>query len=301
MALKHLKGKTAIITGANSGIGFEAMKVFINEGAAVIMAVRNEEKAQAEKNTILVRHPEAKIDIMHLDLADLSSVRTFAEEVKAKLPTLDLLINNAGVMTPPYSKTKDGFEMQFGGNHLGHFALTGLLLPLLIQTEGSRVVSLSSLAHKGAAIDFDNLDGSKGYKAMKFYGQSKLANLLFAQELDKRLKQHGLPTISLACHPGISATNLFKFGKSDAPGWMKTLMHRFLQPPAMGALPTVYAAINPDLKGGEYIGPDGKGQRKGYPAIDTPHASANDEAVSAKLWEVSEQLTGVTFSFSTSE
>lgn len=299
MEPKQLTGKTAIITGANSGIGLEAMKVFIDEGVKVIMAVRNEEKAQAEKAWILAGQPEAKIEIMHLDLADLSSVRAFAEGVKAKLENLDLLINNAGVMTPPYSKTKDGFEMQFGGNHLGHFALTGLLLPLLITTEGSRVVTLSSLAHKGASIDFDNLDGSKGYKAMKFYQQSKLANLLFAQELDKRLKQHGLPTISIGCHPGISATNLFKFGKSDAPGWLKTLMHRFLQPPEMGALPTVYAATDPNLKGGEYIGPDGKGQRKGYPAIDTPHASANDQAVSARLWEVSEQLTGVTFPFST--
>ena len=297
MDIKQLAGKTAVITGANSGIGLEATKVFVDRGVHIIMAVRNEEKAKAARTSILNDQPQAQIEIMNLDLADLSSVHAFADKVKERVESLDFLINNAGVMTPPYSKTKEGFEMQFGSNHLGHFALTGLLLPLLAKTEDSRVVTLSSLAHKGASIDFDNLDGSKGYKPMKFYGQSKLANLLFAQELDKRLKQHGLPTISLACHPGISATNLFKFGKRDAPEWLKILMHRFLQPPAMGALPTIYAAMDPNLKGGEYIGPDGKGQRKGNPALDAPHASAKDEAVSAKLWEVSEQLTGIKFSF----
>ena len=297
MDTKQPAGKTAIITGANSGIGLEAMKVLANQGSRVIMAVRNAEKGESARAAILNNQPQAYIEIMQLDLADLASVHSFAAKVMDRFDSLDLLINNAGVMTPPYSKTKDGFEMQFGSNHLGHFALTGLLLPLLAKTEDSRVITLSSLAHKGASIDFDNLDGSKGYKPMKFYGQSKLANLLFAQELDKRLKQHGLPTISLACHPGISATNLFKFGKRDAPEWLKILMHRFLQPPAMGALPTIYAAMDPNLKGGEYIGPDGKGQRKGNPALDAPHASAKDEAVSAKLWEVSEQLTGIKFSF----
>lgn len=298
MAAQQLAGKTAIITGANSGIGLEAMKVFIDQGARVIMAVRNEEKGAAARTSILNDRPRAQIEIMHLDLANLTSVHSFAAAVNERFDSLELLINNAGVMTPPYSKTKDGFEMQFGSNHLGHFALTGLLLPLLAKTEESRVVTLSSLAHKGALIDFDNLDGANGYKPMKFYGQSKLANLLFAQELDKRLKQNGLPTISIACHPGISATNLFKFGKRDAPEFLKSLAHRFLQPPAMGALPTIFAAMDPHLKGGEYIGPDGKGQRKGYPALDTPHASAKDAAVSAKLWDISEQLTGIRFSFS---
>ena len=295
--MKQLTGKTAIITGANSGIGLEAAKVFAGRGARVIMAVRDTEKGEAARNFILNDNKEASISIMKLDLADLASVRTFADSFKSQYDSLHLLINNAGVMTPPYSKTKDGFELQFGSNHLGHFALTGLLLPLLKNTPGSRVVSLSSLAHKGAAIDFDNLDGAKGYKPMKFYSQSKLANLLFAQELDKRFKQHGLQSMSLACHPGISATNLFKFGKRDAPRLLKTLMHNFLQPPDMGALPTIYAATDPNLKGGEYIGPDGKGQRKGYPALDTPHASAGDEELSRNLWEVSEELTGVKFDF----
>ena len=296
--MEQLTGKTAIITGANSGIGLEAAKVFANHGAQIIMAVRDTEKGEAARHLILNDNKEASISVMKLDLADLASVRAFADSFKRQHNSLDLLINNAGVMTPPYAKTKDGFELQFGSNHLGHFALTGLLLPLLKDTPGSRVVSLSSLAHKSALIDFDNLDGTKGYKPMKFYSQSKLANLLFAQELDKRFKQHGLQSMSLACHPGISATNLFKFGKRDAPKLLKTLMHNFLQPPGMGALPTIYAATDPNLKGGEYIGPDGKGQRKGYPTLDTPHASAGDEAVSQKLWEVSEKLTGVTFDFS---
>ncbi|MDQ0428675.1 NAD(P)-dependent dehydrogenase (short-subunit alcohol dehydrogenase family) [Planomicrobium stackebrandtii] len=295
--MKQLTGKTAIITGANSGIGLEAAKAFAERGAHVIMAVRNTRKGDAARDLIIDTNKDALVTVMKLDLADLASVRVFAESFKSQHKSLDLLINNAGVMTPPYSKTKDGFEMQFGSNHLGHFALTGLLLPLLKNTAESRVVSLSSLAHKGASIDFDNLDGAKGYKAMRFYGQSKLANLLFAQELDKRFKQNDLNSLSLACHPGISATNLFKFGKRDAPKLMKTLMHNFLQPQEMGALPTVYAATDLRLIGGEYIGPDGKGQRKGYPTLDTPHAAAGDEAVSRKLWEVSEQLTGVKFDF----
>ncbi len=295
--MKQLIGKTAIITGANSGIGLEAAKVFADRGAQIIMAVRNLEKGEAARDSILDMNKEALITLMKLDLADLASVRAFAESFKNQYDSLDLLINNAGVMTPPYSKTKDGFELQFGSNHLGHFALTGLLLPVLKNTSHSRVVTLSSLAHKGAKIDFDNLDGTKGYKAMKFYGQSKLANLLFAQELDKRLKEHNLQTMSIACHPGISATNLFKFGKRDAPKLMKSFMHNFLQPPAMGALPTIYAATDSRLTGGEYIGPDGKGQRKGYPTLDTPHLSAGDETVSQKLWDVSEQLTGVKFDF----
>jgi len=211
--------------------------------------------------------------------------------------SLDILINNAGVMVPPYQQTKDGFELQFGSNHLGHFALTGLLLPLLKKTPNSRVISLSSIAHRGGAIFFDNLDGSKGYKPMMFYRQSKLATLLFAKELDQRLKQHGISTISLACHPGVSATNLFKIGKRDAPAYLKSIVNLFLQPAHMGALPTVYAATEKSLTGGEYIGPDGKGNRKGNPKIETPASGVYNAETMKKLWEVSETLTGVTFDF----
>nr|WP_040850481.1 oxidoreductase [Planococcus halocryophilus] len=296
--MEQLSEKIAIITGANSGIGLEAAKVLASLGLHIVMAVRNIEKGHNARNVILESDSEAQVSVMELDLADLVSVRAFAKNFQSQFDSLSLLINNAGVLGPPYSKTEDGFELQFGSNHLGHFALTGLLLPLLKKTPHSRVVSLSSLAHKGARIDFDNLDGSKGYKAMKFYGQSKLANLLFAQELDKRFKEHGFSTLSVACHPGISATNIFKIGKRDAPQFLKSFMHTILQPPALGALSTVYAATDLQLKGGEYIGPDGKGRRKGYPALDTPDASARNPVVSQKLWDVSEKLTGVKFDFS---
>lgn len=298
MEQQTMTGKTAIITGANSGLGLETAKIFAGRGARVILAVRDIEKGNTAAQDITEECSRAIIDVMQLDLADLDSVHAFAEAFISRFDSLDLLINNAGVMMPPYAKTKDGFELQFGSNHLGHFALTGLLLPLLIRTENSRVVTLSSLAHRKAAIDFENLDGSQGYKGMKFYGQSKLANLMFATELDKRLKQHGISTLSLACHPGISATNLFKLGGREMPRIFSGLMHRYLQPATMGALPTVYAATDPAIKGGEYIGPDGKGNRRGYPALEEPDPAVKDEALRQKLWEVSEELSGVTFHLS---
>lgn len=293
----NLNGKTVVITGANSGIGYEAVKALSAKGAKVIMAVRSKEKGQAALNAILEDNDSAKVELMQLDLADLESVRAFANGIQSRFDRLDLLINNAGVMIPPYGKTKDGFELQFGSNHLGHFALTGLLLPLLKNTPASRVVTLSSIAHRGASIDFNNLDGSNGYKAMKFYGQSKLANLLFAKELDNRFKQHGIKTLSIACHPGISNTNLFKMGKAETPRYLKGLMSIFTQPAKMGVLPTLYAATDESLKGGEYIGPDGRGNRKGNPAIETPPAGVYEETTMKKLWEVSESLTGVTYDF----
>lgn len=298
MEQQTMTGKTAIITGANSGLGLETAKIFAGRGARVILAVRDIEKGKTAVQEIKEEYSGATVEVMQLDLADLDSVHAFAEAFISRFDSLDLLINNAGVMTPPYAKTKDGFELQFGSNHLGHFALTGLLLPLLLQTEDSRVVTLSSLAHRKAAIDFENLDGSQGYKGMKFYGQSKLANLMFATELDKRLKQHGISTLSLACHPGISATNLFKLGGREMPRIFSGLMHRYLQPAAMGALPTVYAATDPAIKGGEYIGPDGIGNRRGYPALEEPDPAVKDEALRQKLWQVSEELSGVTFDFS---
>ncbi len=287
----------AVITGANSGIGLETAKVLAGSGAEVIMAVRNLDKAEKAADNVRKEYPAARMQIHQLDLADLASVRLFTEEFSKNYQSLDLLINNAGVMIPPYGKTKDGFELQFGSNHLGHFALTGQLLPLLKAAPGSRVVTVSSLAHKRAEIDFHNLDGANGYQPMKFYGQSKLANLMFALELDRKLKENHLKIISLACHPGISSTNLFKFGKKDAPMLFKKLMDQFLQPAEKGALPTLYAALEPSLKGGEYIGPDGKGRRRGEPVLDKPALSALDEEVSRKLWHRSEELTGVQYAF----
>ncbi|WP_285857038.1 oxidoreductase [Mesobacillus subterraneus] len=297
MLKENLAGNIMIITGANSGIGLEAAKNLAGRGAHLILAVRNEEKGQSAVDHIMNVHHQASVEVMKLDLADLNSIRTFAESFKNKYDSLNTLINNAGVMIPPYGKTKDGFELQFGSNHLGHFALTGLLLPILKKTPDSRIVTLSSIAHRGAKIDFDNLDGSKGYKAMKFYGQSKLANLLFARELDNRLKKHGINAISIACHPGISNTNLFKLGRSETPGFMKALMKMFFQPAEMGALSTIYAATEDSLKGGEYIGPDGRGNRKGNPVIETPAAEVYNKEIMAELWDVSEKLTGVKFGF----
>lgn len=292
-----LTGKTAIITGGNSGIGLETAKGLLAIGARIILAVRNTKKGSEARAALLKLHPAAQIDVMKLDLADLEAIRAFAEEFNKTFGRLDLLINNAGVMAPPYTKTKDGFEMQFGSNHLGHFALTGLLLPLLADTPGSRVVTVSSRAHSRGSVDFANLDGSKGYQAKKFYNQSKLANLYFAMELDKRLKEHGLRTISVACHPGVSATNILKFGQREIPVFFKSVANLFLQPPDMGALSTIYAATEPNLTGGEYIGPVAQFQRRGYPALGTPHANATDQEISNKLWEASEKLTAVSYPF----
>lgn len=298
MEPQDLAVKTAIITGANSGIGLEAAKILAGKGLRIVLAVRNETKGAAARKEILSIHPQGKVEVRMLDVAALASVRSFAAEIMRDFDALHLLINNAGVMMPPYTKTPDGFEMQFGINHLGHFALTGLLLPLLEKTPGSRVVTTGSLAHNRGAIDFENLDGTKGYKAKKFYNQSKLANMLFALELDRRLKANGSQTISVVCHPGISATNIFKLGKWDAPLLLRNLANKYyLQPPALGALATVHAAIEPDLKGGEYIGPDGPGRRKGFPALETPHPSALDQSIAQRLWQVSEQLTGVKYDF----
>ncbi|MCP3763797.1 oxidoreductase [Domibacillus sp. A3M-37] len=298
MAKQEVKDKKVIITGANSGIGYEAAKVLAEQGAHVVLAVRNEERGNEAAQNIVKEHEGANISVMKLDLSDLASVKEFADAYKEGFDQLHILINNAGVMIPPYQKTKDGFELQFGGNHLGHFALTGHLLPMLKATPSARLVTLSSIAHRGASIDFDNLDGSKGYKAMKFYGQSKLANLLFAKELDNRLKRAGINATSVACHPGIAATNLFKVGGERMQPFLKPLLHKFFQAPEMGVLPTLYAATEGTLKGGEYIGPDGRGNRKGNPTIEVPAKGVYDEKTMKKLWDVSEKLTGVMFDFS---
>ncbi|MRX72684.1 SDR family NAD(P)-dependent oxidoreductase [Bacillus lacus] len=292
-----MSNKIVIITGANSGLGFETAKYFVSKEDTVIMAVRTVSKGESAKKDLLQLFPKGQVQVMKLDLASLSSVRAFAEEFSKKYERADLLINNAGVMVPPYTKTEDGFELQFGSNHLGHFALTGLLLPLLEKGEHSRVVTLSSIAHRSGVIQFDNLDGSKGYKAMKFYSQSKLANLLFAKELDDRLKENGYKTISVAAHPGVSSTNLFKIGKESTPWYIKPLMKLIAQPAEQGALSTIMAATDGTLEGGEYIGPDGRGNRTGKPAIEVPKAAVYHKETMKKLWSVSEELTSVDFSF----
>ncbi|MBU9711200.1 oxidoreductase [Evansella tamaricis] len=290
--------KIVVITGANSGLGLETAKYFISTGNIVVMAVRDVIKGETAKQKLLQLFPKGNMDVLYLDLTKLSSVHAFVGEFKQKYNNLDLLINNAGVMIPPFTKTEDGFELQFGANHLGHFALTGLLLPLLEKSTAPRVVTLSSIAHRNGIINFDNLDGSNGYKAMKFYSQSKLANLLFAKELDDRLKRNNFKTISLAAHPGISSTNLFKLGKEKNPWYIKPLMNLFAQSAEKGALPTIMAATDTKLAGGEYIGPDGKGNRKGNPAIEVPNKNVYQKETMERLWEISEQLTSVRYDFS---
>jgi NAD(P)-dependent dehydrogenase (short-subunit alcohol dehydrogenase family) len=294
--ISDLTGKRVIITGGASGIGYEAAVKLAGKGAEVILAVRSLEKGEKAAAKIKLSYPAAKVTVMHLDLGDLDSVKQFAQQFAVQYSTLDILINNAGVMVPPFRKTIQGFELQFGVNHLGHFALTGLLLPMLSATPGSRIVTVSSIAARKAEINFNNLDGSKGYNSMTFYRQSKFSNLLFAMELQKRLGDAGNSLMSIACHPGISATNLVSRGSGKEAGWLvKQLMKLFIQSAEMGSLPTLYAATDPGLKGGEYIGPDGWQGHSGHPVITDEAKKLFKPDLAAKLWEVSEKLTGVCF------
>lgn len=294
-----LKGKRIIITGGASGIGYSAAEVLAEKGADVVIAVRNTGKGEKAALKIRGSHRNASVTVMHLDLGNLASVRQFASDFTSRFDRLDILINNAGVMVPPYSKTSDGFELQFGTNHLGHFALTAQLLPLLLSTPHSRIVTVSSIAARRAKIYFENLDGTMGYNPMKFYRQSKLANLLFTIELQHRLERSGASTISTGCHPGISVTNLISRGSGRETGLLlKWLMGLVAQPADKGALPTLYAATHPELKGGEYIGPDGPGNRKGNPVINDDPERFYSKELAERLWQVSEDLTGVKFPIS---
>ncbi|HOO65906.1 MAG TPA: oxidoreductase [Bacteroidales bacterium] len=291
-----LTGKRIIITGATHGIGYAAAEALAARGADLIIAVRNRARGEHSVEKIKEKSPGASVMAMHLDLTDLDIVKHFADEVTARFDRLDVLINNAGVMVPPHKITRSGFELQFGTNHLGHFALTAQLLPLLMATPLSRVVSTSSIAARRAKIHFDNLDGRNGYNPMTFYRQSKLANLLFAIDLQHRLERAGSSTISVACHPGITVTNLLSRGSGKETGRvMKALMRIVAQPASMGSLPTLYAATHPDLRGGEYIGPDGPGNTKGYPVLTNDPARLYKPDLAARLWDVSEELTGVRF------
>lgn len=292
------RGTRVVITGASSGIGYETARAFAAKNAEVVLAIRNMEKGEAVARQLKHENPRAHLKLMKLDLGDLASIRRFAEEYRQTYDSLTLLINNAGVMTPPYQLTKDGFELQFGSNHLGHFALTGLMLPFMAGVPSSRIVTLSSTAIKGAAIDFDNLDGSRGYKKIKFYGQSKLANLWFTRELNARLKASGAATVSLGSHPGRANTNLYSLGSGkQRVGPIMKIVVKLLrtQSAEMGALPTLYAATNPALAGGEYVGPDGQGGNRGYPKVDGSVLPLYDPAQMSRLWEVSESLTGISY------
>ncbi len=291
-------GRTAVVTGANSGLGLAAARALAAAGADVVLACRNLEKGEAAVGSIRADLPDASVVLEELDLSSLASVRDFAARFEAERGALDLLINNAGVMAPPRRETADGFELQLGTNHLGHFALTGLLLGGMQGREDARVVTVSSTAHKFGRINFDNLQGERRYFRWNAYGQSKLANVLFARELDRRLRAAGSSVKSLAAHPGYSSTNL----QSAAPPLLDRTVMKVTnllvgQSPEMGALPELYAATRPNLDGGLFIGPDGFEEQRGYPKVVSPVRAGRDEATAARLWNVSEALTGVSYDF----
>ncbi|NOY94521.1 MAG: SDR family NAD(P)-dependent oxidoreductase [Deltaproteobacteria bacterium] len=283
-------GKLAIVTGANSGIGYETARVLAAKGARVMLACRDQEKGADAIARIRAAHPEASLELGDLDLSSLASVRRFAEDYATKHERLDLLINNAGVMVPPYQKTQDGFELQMGTNHFGHFALTGLLLPSLCASSAPRVVNVASLAHKLGKIRFDDISWEKGYKPWAAYGQSKLANLLFTYELQRWAEAHDLPLTVTAAHPGWTSTNLSRDSWSA-----RVVGPLFAMKPIGGALPTLYAASE-DAEPGAYYGPDGVLGWTGAPTKVTSNACSHDQEVAHKLWELSEQLTDVRFS-----
>jgi NAD(P)-dependent dehydrogenase (short-subunit alcohol dehydrogenase family) len=289
-------GRTAVVTGANSGLGAAIVRALARAGATVIMAVRNVEKGERAAEDVRERVPEASLELRSLDLADLGSVRAFAEQLNGPI---DLLINNAGVMAPPRRETTDGFESQIGANHLGHFALTGLLLPRLLEASASRVVTQSSGAHRiPGGINFDDLQWERGYNNWRAYGQSKLANLMFAFELQRRASAAGSPLTSMAAHPGYARTNLQFAG----PPWYEQLVMRITNPlfgqsADKGALPALYAATVSDLPGGTFVGPDGFMEQRGYPHVVTAASKAYDEQAWRRLWDVSEELTGVRYDF----
>jgi len=298
--IPDLTGKVIIVTGGNSGLGYESVKAFADKEAEVILAARSIEKGETAKNDILKSIAGGKIAVMPLDLMDLSSVKSFATEFKSAYDRLDVLLNNAGIMATPYFLTRDGFEGQVGTNHLGHFALTGLLLDVIKSTSGSRVVNVSSGAHKYGTMDFKNLlfDNGKGYSPFKAYGRSKLANLLFTYELQRRFEENKMDCLAVAAHPGVSRTNLARHVEGKV--WFKLVNPLFklmYQNAEMGALPQIRASVDPQVKGAEYCGPDGYGEMKGFPVlVDSNKASHNlDDA--GKLWEKSEELTGVKFEF----
>jgi NAD(P)-dependent dehydrogenase (short-subunit alcohol dehydrogenase family) len=295
-----LAGRRIVVTGANSGIGLDATRIFASKGARVILACRSTDKGERARDEIVRQHPEAHVEVRKLDLASLSSVQKFADDYLAKDGALDVLVNNAGVMALPRSLTEDGFEMQFGTNHLGHFALTARLFAALDRGSNARVVNVSSLVHKSGSIRFDDLHGERSYGKWSAYSQSKLANLLFTYELDRRLRAANSPVIVAACHPGYANTNLQYVGpQMEKSSFGETIMrigNKFLaQPAELGALPTVYAAVADDVHSGDFIGPDGFMEIRGYPKHVQPASRAKDSDVARRLWDVSEKACKIEF------
>ena len=289
-------GRTAVVTGANSGLGLVTARELARAGARVILACRNTVKGQSAVQEIGTAAPGAAVELAALDLGNLESVRAFSESFRSGHEGLDLLVNNAGLMAPPRHLTVDGFELQLGTNHLGHFALTGLLIGAMEGRSDARVVTVSSNAHRIGRIDFDDLHGERRYNRWRAYGQSTLANLPFAFELNRRLRAAGSSIRSVAAHPGYAATNL----QTSAPPLLDRLVmmvgNRVVaQSAEMGALPLLYAATYPGLEGGSYVGPDGIGEQRGHPKLVAPSGAARDEKVANRLWTVSEEVTGVHF------
>jgi NAD(P)-dependent dehydrogenase (short-subunit alcohol dehydrogenase family) len=298
--LPDLSGRTVVVTGANSGIGFEAALALAGKGARVVLACRDAGRAEAAVRAIREVHPGAALDALPLDLASLASVRAFADAFRKSHAALHVLCNNAGVMALPPRQTADGFEMQFGTNHLGHFALTGLLLEPLLATPGARVVTVSSAVHYVGRLRFDDLHGERRYSRWGAYAQSKLANLLFAYELQRRLERGGASVASVGCHPGYASTNLQLAGpRMEGSSWMERLSvlsnRLFAQSAAMGALPTLYAAAAEGIRGGDCIGPDGFAETWGHPKKVRSSARSYDRDDAARLWKLSEELTGVRY------
>ena len=290
-SIPDLTDKVAIVTGANSGIGYETARTLATKSAQVIMACRDQDKGEAAKQQITRENPQAQIELIHLDLANLASVRRFVNEFTGRYNQLHLLINNAGVMFIPERRlTADGFEMHFGTNHLGHFALTGLLIETIGSTTGARVVTITSVGHRQGHIDFDNLNAEKSYRKMFAYAQSKLANLLFTYELQRRFESAGLDAISVASHPGWTATNLQQYF------WLFRILNPLLaQTPEKGALSTLYAATADGVKGGDYYGYGRFMEMRGAMKKVESHERAHDQAVAERLWHVSEELTDVRY------
>ena len=287
-------GRTAVITGASSGIGFEAARVLAQRGARLILGCRDQAKARNAVTRIAAIAPGADIGVVPLDLASLDSVRAAARQIRSGCAGIDLLINNAGVMMPPYGRTADGFELQIGINHLGHFALTGLLLDRLAGP-GSRVVTVSSNAHRYGEINFDDLQSEHHYRRDAGYGQSKLANLMFSYELQRRLQAAGSPAIAVAAHPGLTRTDLARYLSRVMTAFYVLVERPLAQRAAMGALGTLRAATDPAVRGGEYYGPTRWRGERGYPDRISSSERSHDEAAQRRLWRDSERLTGVRY------
>ncbi len=294
------QGRIALVTGANSGLGLETTRALSMKGAHVIMACRNLEKASAAQAALKATVPNASLELVQLDLASLASIREFADKIQQTHDRLDLLFNNAGVMAIPRKETSDGFEMQFGTNHLGHFALTGLLLPLLLATPQSRVVSTTSIARSMGKIDLADLNRKRAYGRWEAYGQSKLANLLFAFELQSRLSAIEAHTLSVAAHPGFSNTELQTTSATMTGSTLESALYKIFMPviaqsASMGALPQLYAATAPAIRGGELIGPAGFFSMRGYPRLEPNYQREYNRSTAVRLWDASVQLTGVDY------